>query len=119
MPSLLVEIQPRDNLSKTRSIVDGSFLLCGVWRFMAVVIDTVERDGKTIRVYDNGMEYDMSSKKIVKPPAGAIITKEKSQELHKRRQEKTARLLREAIVAETMDKLEMPHHGTAAAVAAA
>jgi hypothetical protein len=86
----------------------------------ATVIDTVEREGRTIRVYDNGMEYDMDNKKIVKPPAGGPIrTAERGRELAKKRHEKAARLLREAIVAETMESLEVPGHGPAASVAAA
>lgn len=85
----------------------------------AQLVETVERDGKTIRIYDNGMEYDMSSKKIAKPPTNAKITTERAKELRQLRADKHARLLREAIVTETMDKLQMPKHGPVAAIAAA
>lgn len=85
---------------------------------MAKVVETVERDGHVIKVYDNGMERNERGR-IVKPPLDTRITKENSSELHRARQEKAQRLLREAIVTETMDKLDVPAHGPAAAVAAA
>ena len=67
---------------------------------------------------------------IVRGPGGifgkgtrspAQITPQNAHEYHRMRQQKTARLLREAIVAETIDKLELPGTGTgpAEAVAAA
>ena len=83
------------------------------------IVDTVERDGRKIAVYDNGMEKDAVTGRIVKAPPHAKITKENAHALQRKRQEKAARLLREAIVTETMDKLDVPRHGSAAAVAAA
>jgi hypothetical protein len=65
------------------------------------------------------MEMDLDRKKIIRPPTAALITKDNARAMAAKRQEKAARLLREAIVTETMDKLEVPHHGSAAAIAAA
>ena len=81
------------------------------------VVDTVERDGRIILVYDNGMEYDKTGGKIIRPPTAAIITPERSRELRKLRAEKTARLLREKITAATAKISDLPIRGTAEAVA--
>jgi hypothetical protein len=85
----------------------------------AQVVETVERDGVRVLVYDNGMERNGVTGHIMKPADGTVITRERATILHRNRQEKQARLLREAIVAETVDKLDVPKHGPAAAVAAA
>jgi hypothetical protein len=86
---------------------------------MATIVETVERDGHTINIYESGAEYNVTLKKLVKAPPSAMITKANAHIMKQKRQEKAARLLREAIVAETMDKLQVPAHGPAAAVAAA
>ena len=87
---------------------------------MATLVETVEREGRTIRVYDNGMEYDMDNKKIIKPPAnGPITTRERGQELAKKRHEKTARLLRERIKESTSKISDLKIGSSAAAVAEA
>lgn len=53
------------------------------------IIETIERDGKTIWVYDNGMEKDASNGHIVKPPPATLIMDTvKSTELHRARQER-------------------------------
>jgi hypothetical protein len=63
----------------------------------AKIIDTIERDGKTIWVYDNGMEKDASNGHIVKPPPATLITdSQKSTELHRARQEKKRAIMIEA-----------------------
>ena len=70
---------------------------------MATVIETVERDGRSIRVYDNGMERDADTGRIVKPPPHTIIAdSERATELHRRRQE----LKRERILAGAARTLE-------------
>lgn len=48
---------------------------------MGKVIETIERDGETIRVYDDGMEYSVDRGRIVKPPTAYQITPEKSREM--------------------------------------
>ncbi len=54
----------------------------------AQVVEVVEGDGKTIWVYDSGMERDATTGQIVKPAPHTIIrTTEKASELHRRRQE--------------------------------
>jgi hypothetical protein len=83
------------------------------------VVETVERDGHQIAIYDNGMERDVTRGVIIRPPTSSLITKANAAEMSRKRQEKAARLLREAIDAETREKLVVPHNGTAAAIAAA
>ena len=55
--------------------------------YMATIINTIQRDGKTIAVYDNGMERDVNAGRIVKPPDGTLITPERSTEMYRRRME--------------------------------
>ena len=86
---------------------------------MATLVETVERDGRIVKVYDNGMERDERGRIIKPSPATMINSTEKANELHRKRREKTARLLREAIVSETGDLLQVKTSGSAAAVAAA
>jgi hypothetical protein len=69
---------------------------------MANVIDTIQKEDKTIWVYDNGMERDANTGKIVKPPPATLITQEKSSEFHRRRQE----LKQERIIAGAAKVLE-------------
>lgn len=62
---------------------------------MAKVVETVERDGVQIRVYDNGMEQRVDNGRMIKAPDSAVIrTTEKSHELQRKRREKTQALLR-------------------------
>ncbi len=86
---------------------------------MATIVETVERDGRKIAIYDTGMERDIEAGRIIKPQSHTIITPQKATEFHRLRKEKTARLLRQAIVSETGDLLQVPTRGAAASVAAA
>jgi hypothetical protein len=70
---------------------------------MATVIDTVEKDSRTILVYDNGMERDADTGHMVRPPAAALITTtEKANELQRKRLE----LKRERLAAGAARTLE-------------
>jgi hypothetical protein len=87
---------------------------------MATVVSTYTNDaGQVVNVYESGAEYNTVEKRLVKAPPSKAITAQNSSEFKRLRQEKQARLLRAAIVAETMDKLDVPAHGPASAVAAA
>ena len=56
---------------------------------MATVIETVERDGKTIHVYDTGLERDAVTGYIIKPAPHTIISDpERATELHRANLEK-------------------------------
>jgi hypothetical protein len=83
------------------------------------VIDKIERDGRTIAIYDNGMERDVEANKIIRPPTAALITKDNAREIRAMRQEKAARLLRERIRAATEKISDLPIGSSAAAVAEA
>jgi hypothetical protein len=74
---------------------------------MATRIETVEREGKLVYIYDNGMERDAASGQIIKPPAGKPFTPETAKLARRKRQEKTARLMRQRI-RETHNAI-MPH----------
>jgi hypothetical protein len=56
-----------------------------------------ERDGIKVRVYESGMERREDNGYIIKPAPSTVITAEKSTLLHRRREEKTAALLRQRI----------------------
>lgn len=73
------------------------------------------------KILKNGAVYDLDKGRIVANPGGgkSAITPERSKELRELRAAKAARLLREAIVTETMDALDVPKHGAAESVAAA
>lgn len=86
---------------------------------MAKVVQEVERDNRIVLVYDNGMERWKDTGRIIKSGEAQRITKANTHELLRKRQEKAASLLRQAIITETMDKLDVPAHGPAAAIAAA
>src|SRR5689334_25087709 len=68
---------------------------------MATIVDTYTKDGDTINVYESGAHYNATRGRLVKAPPSAMITSERSYELKRLRAEKTARLLREKIVAAT------------------
>jgi hypothetical protein len=78
---------------------------------MATVIETVERDGKTIHVYDTGLERDAATGYIIKPAPHTIITDtEKSTALHRERLEQKRQRLA-AGAARTLERTgewEMP-----------
>lgn len=63
----------------------------------AKIVETIERDGKTINVYDNGMEKDASNGHIVTPPPHVLIKDtENSIALHRARKEKRQAIMVEA-----------------------
>ena len=65
---------------------------------MAKKVETIERDGRKIAVYDNGLERDEATGRIVKPAPNTVITPENATLLHRRRQEKASALLRDRII---------------------
>jgi hypothetical protein len=70
---------------------------------MAAVVETVERDGKSVLIYDNGMEKDATTGKLMRPPTAALIrTTEQANDYLRRRQE----LKRERILAGAAKTLE-------------
>jgi hypothetical protein len=83
------------------------------------IVETVERDGRTIAIYDNGMERDMDRNAIIRPPTSALITKQSTQEMHRKRQEKAANILRQRIREATAKVSSNPVPNSAAAVAEA
>lgn len=72
-----------------------------------------------IAIYDNGMERDVEKNTIIRPPTAALITKQTSHDMHKKRQEKASRLLREKIRAATEKVSDQKIPTSAAAVAEA
>lgn len=85
----------------------------------ATVVRIEERDGKSIVVYDNGMERDKASGRIVKAPTNAPITKENAIAYQRKRQEKAAAALRARILESTQKRSTVPLRGSADAVAEA
>ena len=85
----------------------------------AQIIDKVQRNGRTIAIYDNGMERDMDDGHFMRPPTAALITKETAQVMKRKRQEKAARLLREKIRAATESVSDIPINDSAEAIAEA
>lgn len=83
---------------------------------MASELIEVREDGS--KAYSNGMVRDARGR-IITPPTTNRITAKNANEFHRARREKTAALLRQAIVSETGDLLKVPTSGSAAAVAAA
>lgn len=63
----------------------------------ANVVETVERDGHQIAIYESGAEYDMTDKRLVKPASGTVITVQNATVFNRKRQEKAAALLRDRI----------------------
>lgn len=84
---------------------------------MATIVETVERNGKTIAVYDNGMERDVGAGRIIRPPTSALITRENAKDYIRKRKEKQAALLRAAIKREHNSKMEPIANSSAAAFA--
>ena len=54
----------------------------------AKVVETVERDGRTIDIYDNGMERDVERGRLVRGPANTLITAENATVFYRQRLEK-------------------------------
>lgn len=77
----------------------------------------VERDGHIIRVYDNGMERNMTTNKMIRPPSHALITPEKANAYQRKRQEKASRLLRERITQAHNANMPVSAKGSAEAFA--
>lgn len=75
---------------------------------MSKVIEVIERDGRNVLVYESGLERDAESGRILKPAAGTLITRQNSTAYHRRRQEKTAALLRRRITDATNSGLLPP-----------
>jgi len=67
---------------------------------MATIIETVERDSRTIAVYDNGMERDVGANRIIRGPTASLITAENSTVLLRRRWENYRRAAVKRIVGE-------------------
>ena len=86
---------------------------------MATVIETVEKDGLTVLVYDNGMERNAVTKKLLRPPSHALITRENANVYQRKRQEKAAAALRARILAATQKRSDVQLTGAADAVAEA
>jgi hypothetical protein len=95
--------------------MDAAFLF--VWRCMATIVDTYTKDGDTINVYESGAHYNATRGHLVKAPPSAVITSDRARELHKIRAAKTARLLREKIVAATGKISDLPIRTASEAVA--
>lgn len=53
----------------------------------AQIIETIERDGDTINVYESGAEYNVTQKKLIKPASNTLITAENATAYNRRRQE--------------------------------
>lgn len=86
---------------------------------MATKVQEIERDGRKIAVYDNGLERDMESGRIVKPASNTLITAKSATELHRRRQEKAAAALRARILASAQKRSDIKLSGSAEAIAEA
>ena len=86
---------------------------------MANKVQEIERDGRTIAIYDNGLERDVESGRIVKPAPGALITSENARVIQRKRQEKAAAKLRARILASTQRRSDVKLSGSADAVAEA
>jgi hypothetical protein len=83
--------------------------------------ETTQQAPRT-KVLKNGAVYDLDKGRIVAMDPSKnphTITAQKSNEFRQQRKEKQAALLRQAIVSETGDLLQVPTRGAAAAVAAA
>lgn len=68
---------------------------------MAVVIGEEVRDGRVVLVYDNGMEKDRDTGKLLRPPTAALITEDSSIAYHRKRQEK-----KRAVMAQRLQELQ-------------
>ena len=85
----------------------------------AQVLETVERDGVRVLVYDNGMERNADTGAFIKPPPHTLITAQNSTVFVRRRQEKAAALLRSRIAAAHNASMPSPVTSSAGAFAEA
>jgi hypothetical protein len=86
---------------------------------MATIVETVERDGETINVYESGAEYSVTRGHLIKAPPSALITKETARSMAQKRQDKVARKLRERIKLATEKVSDLPIRDSAEAIAEA
>lgn len=86
---------------------------------MATKTDVIERDGRKIAIYDNGMERDAETGRIVKPAPSSLLTSETASLLQRKRQEKAAAALRKRILEATQKRSTVTLSGSAEAVAEA
>lgn len=86
---------------------------------MTKVINTYTResDGHIIDVYESGAERDRTAGRMCKPAAGTLITAQNTAEYNRRRQEKTAALLRARIAEEHAAAMPNPTRTAAEAIA--
>src|SRR5687767_624031 len=80
---------------------------------MSNLVETIERDGRRINVYDNGMERDASNGHFITGPKNTRITAQNATVYVRKRQEKQSRLLRAALVREHNAKMEPKANGSA------
>jgi hypothetical protein len=86
---------------------------------MAKIVETVERDGHQIAIYESGAEYDITDRKLIRGATNTLITKQSSLSMHQRRQEKAAAILRQRIKEATEKVSGNPVPNSSAAVAEA
>lgn len=86
---------------------------------MANKVSEIERNGRVIAVYDNGLERDIESGKIITPPKTGQITRENANLYHRKRQEKAAAALRSRILESTRKRSTLPLNSSAEAIAEA
>ena len=84
---------------------------------MATIIETIERDGDQIAIYDNGMQRNVTKGKLIHGPTSTLITKENARAIAQKRQEKAARLLRKQIRDATAENLQISMKSSAEAIA--
>lgn len=86
---------------------------------MATKLETIERDGRLVHVYDNGLELDAATGHIIRRPDHVAFTSETGKSAAKKRQEKMRRLLRAGIVRAHNSIMPSQVKNSAAAFAAA
>ena len=84
---------------------------------MSKVVETVERDGEVIRIYESGAEYSVTRGRLVKPAARTLITSQNATEYNRKRQEKTAAALRARLTDAAAASLPVPVRDSAEAFA--
>ncbi len=65
------------------------------------LVETVERDGETINIYESGAEYSVTRGRLIRPATNNLISAENSNEYKRRRQE----LKRERLMAGAIERL--------------
>ncbi len=65
------------------------------------LVETVERDGETINIYESGAEYSITRGRLIRPATNNLISAENSNEYKRRRQE----LKRERLMAGAIERL--------------